>query len=204
MWCYSHDMEMGAGTFHARHFLAVCGSRALACRLCTAIAVPRMVAMATTQTVYNIIISSKVVLKPNPPDIQELYLGSLKRRLAWYPNAWCLVETTGNHQRLAHGDLVGKFGSMAWKLPSLLTSSKSVVLSVFLWQEKSRTVLSALPCISKAWTVCMIWYGRMANLVVSPMVMRFTKRSRAINLQLWTCRCGKNVWVVWFLWKPNR
>ena len=69
----------------------------------------------------------QVVMKPSPSNIQELYLESLEN---WASILWSTIfvslRTTGKTPQLVQLVLVGKFGLMGWKSPSLLISNKSV------------------------------------------------------------------------------
>ena len=67
----------------------------------------------------------QVIMKPSPDNIQEIYLESLEYLgLNLKEHDIRFVEDIGNHQLLEHGDLVGRYGLMVWKLLNLLIFNK--------------------------------------------------------------------------------
>jgi glycyl-tRNA synthetase alpha chain len=73
-----YDMEMGAGTFHPATTLRALGPPALARGLCAALARPKDGRYGENPNRLQHYYQFQVILKPNPPNLQDLYLGSLK------------------------------------------------------------------------------------------------------------------------------
>ena len=73
-----YDMEMGAGTFHTATFLRALGPERWHAAYVQPSRRPTDGRYGDTPNRLQHYYQFQVVLKPNPPDIQELYLGSLK------------------------------------------------------------------------------------------------------------------------------
>ena len=73
-----YDMEMGAGTFHTATFLRVLGPERCHAAYVQPSRRPTDGRYGDNPNRLQHYYQFQVVLKPNPPDIQELYLGSLK------------------------------------------------------------------------------------------------------------------------------
>ena len=73
-----YDMEMGAGTFHTATFLRVLGPERWHAAYVQPSRRPTDGRYGDNPNRLQHYYQFQVVLKPNPPDIQELYLGSLK------------------------------------------------------------------------------------------------------------------------------
>jgi glycyl-tRNA synthetase alpha chain len=73
-----YDMEVGAGTFHPPRRCARSAPSPGRPPMCSPRAARPTAAMARTRTGCSTITSIQVILKPNPPNLQELYLGSLE------------------------------------------------------------------------------------------------------------------------------
>ncbi len=73
-----YDMEMGAGTFHTATFLRALGPETWNAAYVSHHAVRKMVVMVRTRRRLQHYYQFQVVLKPNPDNIQQLYLDSLK------------------------------------------------------------------------------------------------------------------------------
>ncbi len=73
-----YDMEMGAGTFHSATFLRAIGPEPWRCAYVQPSRRPTDGRYGENPNRLQHYYQYQVILKPNPPDIQELYLGSLK------------------------------------------------------------------------------------------------------------------------------
>ena len=68
----------------------------------------------------------QVILKPSPPDIQDLYLESLAPLALILPSTTsALRKTTGKRPRSALGESAGRCCWTAWRLPNSPTSSSA-------------------------------------------------------------------------------
>jgi len=72
-----YDMEMGAGTFHPATTLRALGPRPWKPPMCSRRVGPRMAATVKTRNRLQHYYQFQVIIKPSPPDLQELYLKSL-------------------------------------------------------------------------------------------------------------------------------
>ena len=111
-----YDIEKGAGTMNPRTFLRVLGPEPWRVAYVEPSRRPADGRYGDNPNRLFQHHQFQVIIKPSPDNIQELYLQSLAEL--------GIQKTTGNPRRWAHGDLVGKFGWTAWKLPSSLTSSR--------------------------------------------------------------------------------
>jgi len=73
-----YDMEMGAGTFHSATFLRAIGPEPWRCAYVQPSRRPTDGRYGENPNRLQHYYQYQVILKPNPPDIQELYLGSLR------------------------------------------------------------------------------------------------------------------------------
>ncbi len=73
-----YDMEVGAGTFHPATTCARSGPPPGPPPTCNPRAAPPTGATAKTRTGFSTTTSIQVLIKPSPPDLQALYLGSLE------------------------------------------------------------------------------------------------------------------------------
>ena len=170
-----YDMEMGAGTFHTATFLRALGPERWHAAYVQPSRRPRMVAMATTQTVYNIIISSKWYSNP---------IHLIFKSCTWVLKA-IGIDTLTHDVRFVEDNwespTLGAWG-LGWEVwlngmeVTQFTYFQQVGgIECFPVTGEITYGLERLAMYIKAWTVCMTWYGRMASLVVSPMVMYSTK-----------------------------
>jgi glycyl-tRNA synthetase alpha chain len=73
-----YDMEMGAGTFHWATFLRALGKEPWRCAYVQPCRRPTDARYGENPNRLGHYYQFQVLIKPNPPNIQELYLGSLK------------------------------------------------------------------------------------------------------------------------------
>ncbi len=73
-----YDMEMGAGTFHPATFLRALGKRPWKAAYVQPSRRPTDGRYGDNPNRFQHFYQFQVILKPSPPDIQELYLGSLR------------------------------------------------------------------------------------------------------------------------------
>jgi glycyl-tRNA synthetase alpha chain len=73
-----YDMEMGAGTFHSATFLRAIGPEPWRCAYVQPSRRPTDGRYGENPNRLQHYYQYQVILKPNPPEIQELYLGSLR------------------------------------------------------------------------------------------------------------------------------
>ena len=98
-----YDMEMGAGTFHTATFLRALGPETWNAAYVQPSRRPADGRYGENPNRLQHYYQFQVVLKPNPDNIQELYLNSLKHILTQQYMTFVLSKITGNHRHLAHG-----------------------------------------------------------------------------------------------------
>ena len=106
-----YDMEMGAGTFHTATFLRAMGPEPWSAAYVQPSRRPTDGRYGDNPFRLQHYYQYQVVIKPSPPDIIDLYLGSLgpSASIRWYTTSgWW--RTTGNHRRSAPGASGGKSG----------------------------------------------------------------------------------------------
>jgi glycyl-tRNA synthetase alpha chain len=112
-----YDMRVGAGTFHPATTLAQSRAGGLELRLCAALAPPTDGRYGENPNRLQHYYQYQVIMKPSPPNLQELYLGSLMPRSVSIRccTTSALSRTTGKARHWAHGGWAGKSGATAWK-----------------------------------------------------------------------------------------
>jgi glycyl-tRNA synthetase alpha chain len=120
-----YDMEVGAGTFHPATTLRALGPKRWNAYVQPSRR-PKDGRYGENPNRLQHYYQFQVILKPSPPDIQDLYLQSLKA-IGVDPRCTIFVslKTTGRARRWAHGDSAGNAGATAWKSRSSLISSRS-------------------------------------------------------------------------------
>ena len=106
-----YDMEMGAGTFHTATFLRAIGPEPWSAAYVQPSRRPTDGRYGENPFRLQHYYQYQVVIKPSPPDIVELYLGSLRRSAstrASTTSAWS--RTTGSRRRWAPGVSAGRCG----------------------------------------------------------------------------------------------
>jgi glycyl-tRNA synthetase alpha chain len=108
-----YDMEVGAGTFHPATTLRSLGPKPWAVAYVQPSRRPTDGRYGENPNRLQHYYQFQAIIKPSPPDLQELYLGSL--------------EAIGidMDRRSALGVLAGRFGATAWKSASSPISNKS-------------------------------------------------------------------------------
>ena len=111
-----YDMEVGAGTSHTATFLRALGPEPWRAAYVQPSRRPKDGRYGDNPNRLQHYYQFQVVLKPSPPDILELYIGSLER-WASIPRRTTSASsrTTGRIRRWAPGAWAGKSGSTAWK-----------------------------------------------------------------------------------------
>src|SRR5690625_2397221 len=110
------DLEVGAGTFHPGTFLRAIGPESWNAAYVQPCRRPTDGRYGDNPNRLQHYYQFQVVMKPSPPQIQEIYLESL-RRLEIDPLVTMSASsrTTGNRPRWEPGGWAGKSGSMAWR-----------------------------------------------------------------------------------------
>ena len=130
-----YDMEVGAGTFHPATTLRALGPKHWRAAYVQPSRRPTDGRYGENPNRLQHYYQYQVLLKPSPPDLQELYLGSFAlSALIRFCTIFVLWKMIGKAQRLALGDLVGNVGATAWKSRSSLISNRSAALNVPLLQ----------------------------------------------------------------------
>ena len=121
-----YDMEMGAATFHPATTLRALGPKPWCVAYVQPSRRPKDGRYGENPNRLQHYYQFQVLLKPSPPDIQDLY------STASGPSAsTCPITTSassrmiGRARRLAPGDLAGRFGATAWRCRSSPISSRS-------------------------------------------------------------------------------
>ncbi len=119
------DMRVGAGTFHPATTLRSLGPDPWNCAYVQPSRRPTDGRYGENPNRLQHYYQYQVIMKPSPPNLQELYLGSLN---AIGIDRWSMTSassrTTGKARRSAPGAWAGKSGATAWKLPNTPISSR--------------------------------------------------------------------------------
>src|SRR6056297_1609168 len=121
-----YDMEVGAGTFHPATTLRSLGTKSWAAAYVQPSRRPTDGRYGENPNRLQHYYQYQVLIKPSPPDLQDLYLGSLRAigiDMACMTSA--LSRMTGKAPRLAHGASGGRSGATGWKSRSSPISSRS-------------------------------------------------------------------------------
>ncbi len=121
-----YDMEVGAGTFHPGTTLRSLGSRAWAAAYVQPSRRPTDGRYGENPNRLQHYYQFQVIIKPSPPDLQELYLGSL-RAIGLDPliHDVRFVEDDWESPTWVPGAWAGRSGATAWKSASSPISSRS-------------------------------------------------------------------------------
>ena len=112
-----YDMEMGAGTFHPATVLRALGPDPWKAAYVQPCRRPTDGRYGENPNRLGHYYQYQVILKPSPPDLQELYLGSLRRdrhRPARSTTS-ASSRTIGKARRSAPGGSAGKSGATGWR-----------------------------------------------------------------------------------------
>ena len=122
-----YDMEVGAGTFHPATTLRSLGPKPWRAAYVQPSRRPKDGRYGENPNRLQHYYQFQVILKPSPPDIQELYLESLVRASASIPccTTSASSRTTGKARRSAPGGSAGRCGATAWRCRSSPISSRS-------------------------------------------------------------------------------
>ena len=112
-----YDMEMGAGTFHTATTLRALGPEPWNAAFVQPCRRPTDGRYGENPNRLQHYYQYQVILKPSPPDLQELYLGSLAA--IGIDSAGCTTSassrTIGKARRSAPGGSAGKCGATGWR-----------------------------------------------------------------------------------------
>ena len=111
-----YDMEVGAGTFHPATTLRSLGARPWAAAYVQPSRRPTDGRYGENPNRLQHYYQHQVLIKPSPPDLQALYLGSLEVigiELGMHDIRF--VEDDWESPTLAPGGLAGKSGATAWR-----------------------------------------------------------------------------------------
>ena len=111
-----YDMEVGAGTFHPATTLRSLGPKPWSVAYVQPSRRPTDGRYGDNPNRLQHYYQFQVLMKPSPPDFQDLYLGSLEA-IGIDSNYTIsgLLKMTGKVRHLEHGVWAGKFGAMEWK-----------------------------------------------------------------------------------------
>jgi len=120
-----YDMEMGAGTFHTATTLRALGPDPWKAAFAQPCRRPTDGRYGENPNRLQHYYQYQVILKPSPPDIQQLYLDSLSV-IGIDPMLHDIrfVEDDWESPTLAPGVSAGKSGATAWRSPSSPISSR--------------------------------------------------------------------------------
>ncbi|GAA4132491.1 hypothetical protein GCM10023067_52820 [Aminobacter aganoensis] len=129
-----YDMEVGAGTFHPATTLRALGPRRWNAAYVQPSRRPKDGRYGENPNRLQHYYQYQVILKPNPSNLQELYLGSLKA-IGIDPLVHDIrfVEDDWESPTLAPGALAGSAGATAWRCRSSPTSSRSAASNARPW-----------------------------------------------------------------------
>ena len=126
-----YDMEVGAGTFHPATTLRSLGPKPWKAAYVQPSRRPKDGRYGENPNRLQHYYQYQVIMKPSPPNLQELYLGSLRAiGLDRCCTISVLSRTTGRARPSAPGALAGNAGATAWKFPNSPISSRSAASSV--------------------------------------------------------------------------
>ena len=159
-----YDMEVGAGTFHTATFLRSIGPEPWRAAYVQPSRRPKDGRYGENPNRLQHYYQYQVVLKPAPPNILDLYLGSLHaRHRPAAATTSASSRTTGNRRPSAPGAWAGKSGSTAWRSPSSPTSRRWVSLNASRSPAKSPTAWSGWRCTCRASRASTTCCGRRAS-----------------------------------------
>ncbi len=160
-----YDMEMGAGTFHTATFLRALGPETWNAAYVQPSRRPKDGRYGENPNRLQHYYQFQVVLKPNPDNIQQLYLDSLKAiGIDTLTHDIRFVEDNWESPTLGAWGL-GEVWLNGMEVTQFTYFRKSVASNATLLRVKSPMALSALPCICKVSIQSMIWSGPKANSV---------------------------------------
>jgi glycyl-tRNA synthetase alpha chain len=148
-----YDMEVGAGTFHPATTLRSLGPKPWKVAYVQPSRRPKDGRYGENPNRLQHYYQYQVILKPNPPDLQELYLGSLDA-IGIDPLLHDIrfVEDDWESPTLGAWGSAGNAGATAWKCRSSPISSRSAALNARPSPASLPTVWSGLRCTSRAST----------------------------------------------------
>ena len=122
-----YDMEVGAGTLHPATVLRALGPKDWRAAYVQPSRRPADARYGENPMRLGHYYQYQVILKPNPKNLQDLYLNSLYE-IGIDPTVHdsALLKRIGKTKPLALGGLVGKSGVTGWKSASTPISSRSV------------------------------------------------------------------------------
>ena len=122
-----YDMEMGAGTFHPATTLRALGPKPWKAAYVQPSRRPKDGRYGENPNRLQHYYQYQVIIKPSPPDLQDLYLELARARSAstWRCTTCASSRTTGRARRSAPGASAGSAGATAWRCRSSPISSRS-------------------------------------------------------------------------------
>ena len=121
-----YDMEVGAGTFHPATTLRALGPKPWNAAYVQPSRRPKDGRYGENPNRLQHYYQFQVILKPSPPDLQDLYLNSLEAIGIDPPSTTSASSrTTGKARRSAPGGSAGNAGATAWRCRSSPISSRS-------------------------------------------------------------------------------
>jgi tetratricopeptide (TPR) repeat protein len=152
-----YDMEVGAGTFHPATTLRALGPKPWKAAYVQPSRRPKDGRYGENPNRLQHYYQFQVILKPSPPNLQDLYLSRCGHR---HRHRRCMTcassRTTGKARRWAPGASAGNAGATAWKSASSPTSSRSRASNARRSRANSPTVSNASPCMCRASTASTI------------------------------------------------
>ncbi|EIM78287.1 glycyl-tRNA ligase subunit alpha [Nitratireductor aquibiodomus RA22] len=130
-----YDMEVGAGTFHPATTLRSLGPKPWNAAYVQPSRRPSDGRYGENPNRLQHYYQYQVILKPNPSNLQELYLGSLEAiGLDMATHDVRFVEDDWESPTLGAGALAGNAGATGWKSRSSPISSRSAVSNARRWR----------------------------------------------------------------------
>ncbi len=130
-----YDMEVGAGTFHPATTLRALGPKPWKAAYVQPSRRPKDGRYGENPNRLQHYYQFQVILKPNPPNLQELYLASLKAigvDLTLHDIRF--VEDDWESRRSAPGGSAGNAGATGWRSASSPISSRSRASNARRWR----------------------------------------------------------------------
>ena len=148
-----YDMEVGAGTFHPATTLRSLGPAPWSAAYVQPSRRPADGRYGDSPNRWQHYYQYQVIIKPSPPDFQDIYLRSLTA-IGIDPSCTTSASsrTTGRARPSAPGASAGRSGATGWRSASSPTSSRSAATTAARSRASSPTASSGWPCTSSATT----------------------------------------------------
>jgi glycyl-tRNA synthetase alpha chain len=129
-----YDVEVGAGTLHPMTVLRALGPKPWRIAYVQPSRRPADARYGENPNRLQHYYQYQVMLKPNPVDMQALYLGSLRRSASTLACTTCASSrTTGKIPPSAPGASAGRSGATGWRSASTPISSRSAAWTSTRW-----------------------------------------------------------------------